>query len=288
MKNAFERFLLSIALLALIGTDELSARGDCPLRVGSYNIRMNTPVDGNNMWNFRKERVKNLILFHGYDIVGVQEALPLQMDDLRQMPEFASVGIGRDGENGGEFSAIFYRTDRIQVLDSGTFWLSQTPEVMSKGWDAQLHRICTWAKMKDRKTKKVFYFFNTHLDHIGPTARRESAALLLERIGQTAGTKYPVFCTGDFNSQPDAEPIRIMRSGLLDAKTISEMPPYSPGWSYTGFDVRIPERLMQRREIDYVFVNNRVRILKYGVLTDSDGKYFPSDHFPVLVEAILR
>ena len=218
----------------------------------------------------------------------MQEALPLQMDDLRQMPEFASVGIGRDGENGGEFSAIFYRTDRIQVLDSGTFWLSQTPEVMSKGWDAQLHRICTWAKMKDRKTKKVFYFFNTHLDHIGPTARRESAALLLERIGQTAGTKYPVFCTGDFNSQPDAEPIRIMRSGLLDAKTISEMPPYSPGWSYTGFDIRIPERLMQKREIDYVFVNNRVRILKYGVLTDSDGKYFPSDHFPVLVEAILR
>ena len=288
MKNAFQRILLSVALLTLFGTGELSARNDRPLRVGSYNIRMNTPVDGNNMWNYRKERVKNLILFHGYDIVGVQEALPLQMNDLRQMPEFASVGIGRDGEAGGEFSAIFYRTDRIQVLDSGTFWLSQTPEVMSKGWDAQLHRICTWAKMKDRKTKKIFYFFNTHLDHIGPIARRESAALLLERIKRTAGTKYPVFCTGDFNSQPDAEPIRIMRSGLLDAKTVSEMPPYSPGWSYTGFDVRIPERLMQRREIDYVFVNNRVRILKYGVLTDSDGRFFPSDHFPVLVEAVLK
>lgn len=288
MKNAIRRILLSAAILAAVGTGELAARSENVLRVGSYNIRTNTPVDGENMWPARKERVKALILFHGYDIVGVQEAQPLQMNDLQQMQGFASVGIGRDGENGGEFSAIFYRTDRIQVLDSGTFWLSQTPEVMSKGWDAQLHRICTWAKMKDCKTKKVFYFFNTHLDHIGPTARRESAALLLERIGQTAGTKYPVFCTGDFNSQPDAEPIRIMRSGLLDAKTISEMPPYSPGWSYTGFDVRIPERLMQRREIDYVFVNNRVRILKYGVLTDSDGKYFPSDHFPVLVEAILR
>lgn len=288
MKNAIRRILLSAAIFAAVGTGELAARSGNVLRVGSYNIRTNTPVDGENMWPARKERVKALILFHGYDIVGVQEAQPLQMKDLQQMQGFASVGIGRDGENGGEFSAIFYRTDRIQVLDSGTFWLSQTPEVMSKGWDAQLHRICTWAKMKDRRTKKVFYFFNTHLDHIGPVARRESAALLLERIKSTAGTKYPVFCTGDFNSQPDAEPILIMKSGLLDAQAISEMPPYSPGWSYTGFDVRIPERLTKKREIDYVFVNDRVRVLKYGVLTDSDGRHFPSDHFPVLVEAVLK
>ena len=120
------------ALILLFGADSLVARNR-PLNIGSYNIRCNNPGDGENAWPNRKERVKALILFHEYDVVGVQEARPEQMEDLQQMPGFASVGVGRDGEAGGEFSAIFYRVDRIQVLDSGTFWLSETPEKVSLG-----------------------------------------------------------------------------------------------------------------------------------------------------------
>ena len=155
---------LMICLSALLlggGADLLSARGR-ELVAGSYNIRCDTPVDGDNAWPYRKERVEALIRFYGFDVLGVQEAKPSQMSDLRAMPGFASVGVGRDGGDRGEYSAIFYRTDRLRVLDSGTFWLSETPDTVSKGWDAALNRICTWAKMKDRRTGRVFYFFNTH------------------------------------------------------------------------------------------------------------------------------
>ena len=271
----------------MFGADSLVARNR-PLNIGSYNIRCNNPGDGENAWPNRKERVKALILFHEYDVVGVQEARPEQMEDLQQMPGFASVGVGRDGEAGGEFSAIFYRIDRIQVLDSGTFWLSETPEKVSKGWDAALNRICTWAKMKDRATRRVFYFFNTHFDHIGPVARHKSAELLVARIRETVGEKYPVFCSGDFNSGAGSDPVEVMLSAFSDAEAVSQTPPYTPGWSYTDFGVKVPERLMKKGKIDFLFVNDRVTVLKFGILTDSDGRNHPSDHFPVFVEALLK
>ena len=275
------------ALILLFGADSLVARNR-PLNIGSYNIRCNNPGDGENAWPNRKERVKALILFHEYDVVGVQEARPEQMEDLQQMPGFASVGVDRDGEAGGEFSAIFYRVDRIQVLDSGTFWLSETPEKVSKGWDAALNRICTWAKMKDRATRRVFYFFNTHFDHIGPVARHKSAELLVARIRETVGEKYPVFCSGDFNSGAGSDPVEVMLSAFSDAEAVSQTPPYTPGWSYTDFGVKVPERLMKKGKIDFLFVNDRVTVLKFGILTDSDGRNHPSDHFPVFVEALLK
>ena len=275
------------ALIVSFGAGSLSARDKGPLHVGSYNIRMNTTVDKENAWPHRKDRVKALIQFHEYDIVGVQEALPGQMDDLRRMPGFASVGIGRDGEAGGEHSAIFYRTDRVRVLDSGTFWLSQTPEAVSKGWDAQLHRVCTWAKMKDLRTRRVFYFFNTHLDHIGPVARKESARLIVERMAAVA-SRYPVMCTGDFNSQPSDEPIVIMKEAFRSAREISQTPPYGPTWSYTGFAIPVSEKLRGKQEIDYLFVNDRVKVLRFGILSDSDGRNFPSDHFPLIATVVLE
>ena len=252
------------ALILLFGADSLVARNR-PLNIGSYNIRCNNPGDGENAWPNRKERVKALILFHEYDVVGVQEARPEQMEDLQQMPGFASVGVGRDGEAGGEFSAIFYRVDRIQVLDSGT-----------------------WAKMKDRATRRVFYFFNTHFDHIGPVARHKSAELLVARIRETVGEKYPVFCSGDFNSGAGSDPVEVMLSAFSDAEAVSQTPPYTPGWSYTDFGVKVPERLMKKGKIDFLFVNDRVTVLKFGILTDSDGRNHPSDHFPVFVEALLK
>lgn len=290
-KNSFWRYFgKTICLVFVIwscGTFSAQAKKEIPLNVGSFNIRCNTTADGENAWPYRKDRVMALIAFYEYDIIGVQEARPEQMADMKQMTEYASVGVGRDGEQGGEFSAIFYRTDRIQILDSGTFWLSETPEVVSKGWDASLNRICTWAKMKDKKTKKVFYFFNTHFDHIGPVARRESARLLSERIAAVV-EDYPVLCTGDFNSGDGSEPVEIMKEQLKDAEKVSLTPPYVPGWSYAGFSVVIPKKLMKNGKIDFLFVNDLVAVQKFGILTDSDGRNHPSDHFPLLAKVVLQ
>ena len=222
-----------------------------------------------------------MIRFYGFDVLGVQEAKPSQMSDLRAMPGFASVGVGRDGGDRGEYSAIFYRTDRLRVLDSGTFWLSETPDTVSKGWDAALNRICTWAKMKDRRTGRVFYFFNTHFDHVGREARLRSAELLAGRIRIVAGDKYPVLCTGDFNAHAESEPVAVMKTVLRDAREASQTPAYGPPFSYAGFPVQVPEKLRNRTPIDYLFVNGRVRVLTCGLLSDSDGRNHPSDHFPL-------
>lgn len=271
----------------MCGAVAAQAKKEVPLNVGSFNIRCNTTIDGENAWPYRKDRVMDLIEFHGYDIIGVQEARPEQMADMKRMTEYASVGVGRDGEQGGEFSAIFYRTDRIQLLDSGTFWLSETPDVVSKGWDAALNRICTWAKMKDKQTKKVFYFFNTHFDHMGKQARRESARLLSDRIAAVSD-EYPVMCTGDFNSGDGSEPVEIIKERLKDAEKVSLTKPYVPGWSFTEFSVAVPEKLMKNGKIDFLFVNDLVVVQKFGILTDSDGKNHPSDHFPVFATVVLQ
>ena len=271
----------------MCGAVAAQAKKEVPLNVGSFNIRCNTTIDGENAWPYRKDRVMDLIEFHGYDIIGVQEARPEQMADMKRMTEYASVGVGRDGEQGGEFSAIFYRTDRIQLLDSGTFWLSETPDVVSKGWDAALNRICTWAKMKDKQTKKVFYFFNTHFDHMGKQARRESARLLSDRIAAVSD-EYSVMCTGDFNSGDGSEPVEIIKERLKDAEKVSLTKPYVPGWSFTEFSVAVPEKLMKNGKIDFLFVNDLVVVQKFGILTDSDGKNHPSDHFPVFATVVLQ
>ena len=159
--------------------------------------------------------------------------------------------------------------------------------MVSKGWDAALNRICTWAKMKDKQTKKVFYFFNTHFDHMGKQARKESARLLSDRIAAVSDG-YPVMCTGDFNSGDGSEPVEIIKERLKDAEKVSLTKPYVPGWSFTEFSVAVPEKLMKNGKIDFLFVNDLVVVQKFGILTDSDGKNHPSDHFPVFATVVLQ
>ena len=276
------------AFLCCLHSTLLSAGTPATLNVGSFNIRVNNAGDGINAWPKRVEKVKALIQFHEYDVVGLQEALPEQMHDLLAMQGFVSVGEGRDGQNTGEASAILYRTDRVEILNKGTFWLSPTPDKVSKGWDAALNRVCSWAKMRDRKSHKIFYYFNTHFDHMGHVARAESAKLLVSRIAEIAGDKYPVLCTGDFNSPSTDEPIQIMRAALHDAELVSVMAPYGPTWSFTQFDVKVPEALKKSGKIDFLFVNDRVTVEKYGLLTDSDGSNHPSDHFPLFARVRFK
>ena len=180
--------IIALALFACTGggAERCNSLSDCQksFKVMTFNIRLNTPVDGPNQWPHRKTFAASMIRFHHADITGLQEAMKDQVDDLTALlPEYDWFGIGRDdGKEAGEFMAIFYRKDRFEVLEQSTFWLSETPETVSKGWDAMCFRVVTWGKFKDKVTGKIFFLFNTHFDHVCEIARRESAKLLLQRI----------------------------------------------------------------------------------------------------------
>lgn len=258
-----------------------------PLRIMSFNLRLNVASDGANAWPYRRDWVAALIRFHEADAVGVQEALVDMLRDLdERLPGFDRVGVGRaDGREGGEFSAILYRTARLALLDSGTFWLSPTPEVPgSKGWDAALERIATWARFRDRATGCTYLHLNTHFDHIGETARQESARLIRRRLA-TLAAGDPVIVTGDLNSDPRSPVYRIFTRDtipdaippLADAFFVSETGHYGPTSSWTAFKAIEPDR-----RIDYVLVSPGVRVHSHGILPDSWNGRFPSDHLPVL------
>jgi endonuclease/exonuclease/phosphatase family metal-dependent hydrolase len=236
-----------------------------------------------------------MIRFHNADLVGVQEALKGQMDDLGSLlTEYAWVGVGRaDGKTGGEYSAIFYRRKRFQSLESATFWLSETPNVPGAGWDAALPRIVTWSRFKDLTTGKVFFHFNTHFDHRGVNARRESARLLLNRISEISRA-LPVVVTGDFNFTESSDGYQLLtgkntgnsptpKSVLRDARYVSQHGHHGPTSTFNDFKAPVPER-----KIDYVFVRGNIRVVQHGVLSDTWDGRFPSDHFPVLAEIAIE
>ena len=284
------KILAALLLLTRIGPSASKAEPvstDSTLRVMTFNIRYNNPGDGEHAWPHRKERVASVIRFHEADLVGVQEALKGQIDDLEALlPEYAWIGVGRDdGVAAGEFSPIFYRQDRFELLEQATFWLSETPEVPgSKSWDAALTRIVTWGRFRDKTTEEMFYLFNTHFDHRGEQARTQSARLLLEKINALAGDAL-VIVTGDFNVVPTTEAYRVMVTELEDARHRSVTPPHGPEETSFGFTVEVGE---QGRRIDYIFVHPDVRVQHYGVLTDHWHGHFPSDHLPVLAEVALH
>lgn len=259
------------------------------LHVMTFNIRLNLAADSLNAWPYRKDKAASQILFHDVSLLGVQEALHEQMMDLKdRLPQFNYVGVGRDdGKEKGEYSAIFYDTTRLAVLQSNTFWLSETPATPGKGWDAAYPRIVTWAEFKDKKTKKRFFAFNTHFDHIGKVARRESAKLLLQKVKAIAGNNK-VIVTGDFNSQPSDEPIQIITAStnsdkLIDSKTVSSSPHYGPTGTFNAFQ----QKEVNNQPIDYIFIKNGIRVLKHATLSQSWEGHFSSDHFPLFAEVVL-
>lgn len=255
--------------------------GNSEINVASYNLRMDTPRDSLNAWPNRKENVKALIQYHDFDIIGTQEGFKHQLDGLLEMPGYAYFGGGRDdGKEAGEHSAIVYKTSRFEILDSGDFWLSETPEKPGLGWDATCcNRICSWAKFSDKDTKKEFYVFNVHFDHQGVVARQESGKLMVEKIKEIA-KDAPVICTGDFNSTPDTEQIKGMSTLLNDAYSITKLPPYGPVGTSNGFRFTAP----MKNRIDYVFVSDHFEVSKYAVLTDAKDQRYPSDHLPVVAK----
>lgn len=271
------RMKIGFALLLLTAAT-VSAQ---PIALLTYNIRYDNPADGDNAWPKRRDFLASQIRFHAPDIFGIQEGLKSQVDYLQaQLPAYTYVGVGRDdGKTAGEYSALFFRTDRFRALESGTFWLSPTPDTVSKGWDAALPRICTWALLKDTASGRKLWVFNTHFDHIGQQARRESAALILEKIHQKNTERLPVVLMGDLNSGPNSPPVRLVTQDLRDAHIHSQEPVFGPPGTFNGFRFNEPVELC----IDYIFVSPDLTVRKYAVLSDSRDCRYPSDHLPVFV-----
>lgn len=250
------------------------------LVVGTFNLRYDNPRDTGNLWVNRAPIVASLIRFHEFDVLGTQEGLRNQLDDIKKaLPEYTYYGQGRDdGQAKGEHSAIFYKKDKFNVLKNGSFWLSATPGKPGPGWDAHLNRICSWVQLQDKKTKKKFYFFNVHYDHQGVQARRESSLLIMQKIKEIAG-KDPVVFTGDLNGSQESEWYQSLNaSGWLKDTYRQVKYPYANSGSFNGFGANVQATQI----IDHIFVTAPFTVQKWGILTDTYHGKFPSDHYPIL------
>ena len=251
----------------------------------SYNIRLDVASDGVNRWDVRKERLATLIKYYEPDLFGLQEVLNHQYEYLNEsLNQYRSFGAGRDdGKNKGERSCIYYKKDKFTLLQQHTFWLSSTPYKVSKGWDAALERVCTYGLFQDKKTKKKFWMFNTHFDHIGKEARLESAKLIVQKINEVNTKNFPVFVTGDFNSKDDEPPAQYMSSKLTDCFTNATLA-HGNGDTWNAFKfLEIP-----KGRIDYVFTNLKSGIKKFATITDSYELKYISDHFPIMATIEIK
>ena len=253
------------------------------LKLITYNIRLDVASDGENSWFNRREYLCSQLAFYEPDVFGIQEALPNQVTDISTfLPKYNFVGIGRDGIGKGESSNIFFKKDKFKLLEQNTFWLSETPEIVSKGWDAALNRICTYVLLTDKKTKQTFWVFNTHLDHMGVLARTNSISLILSKISELNTKNYPVIFMGDFNSEPTEERIVNLKKRMIDSQDISEQKLLGPEGTFNGF--KHNEAVTKR--IDYIFLSKKsnLKVKKYAILSDSKNLKYPSDHLPVYIE----
>lgn len=256
------------------------------LKVMTFNIRLSLESDNENSWTNRKSDALALMNYYSPDFFGVQEAVPQQMKDIKNgLQNYNSVGVGRDdGKDKGEYSAIFYNSEKLQVLKSGTFWLSETPEKPSKGWDAAYNRICTYALFRMKKGGKKFWAFNVHFDHVGNVARVNSSKLILEKIQAFNPKNLPTVLTGDFNLTDDSEPIKIISKSMDDSFYHSESAPYGPKGTFTAFDVTTAPK----ERIDYIFVKNFTVNSQRTINDRRENLLYPSDHFPVLAEICFK
>ncbi len=248
------------------------------INIMTYNIRLDTEADGINMWDNRKEGVLSLIKEESVDILGIQEGLPSQIEYLsKELDGYSMIGEGRDGRNNGEYSAIYYRNKKMNLIETETFWLSETPEMPSIGWDAAINRIVTLGIFKIKKSKKELIVYNTHFDHIGKIAREKSVGVILKHIKENDFQNRPLIVMGDFNLSPEDLPIELLSKELNDSFKL--FPVKNPVGTFNGFD--LDSKLLDR--IDYIFTKN-IKITNYKHLNKKlPSGLWPSDHLPILI-----
>jgi endonuclease/exonuclease/phosphatase family metal-dependent hydrolase len=310
MSRNLSKYIIIAALLLTIAPACFSQT----FNVATYNIRNDNNKDDaarGDGWKDRLPVVAGLIRFHGFDVFGTQEGLHHQLEDLKGLlPGYAYTGKGRDdGKQSGEYSAIFYNQDKFKLLTAGDFWLSEDTEKPNKGWDAVLPRICSWAKLESKESGKIVYFFNVHFDHVGVTARKESARLILRKVKELA-KDHTAILTGDFNVDQNNESYLVINNSniMQDSYDLAQFK-YATNGTFNNFN---PNTKTDNR-IDHIFLTKDFKVAKYGVLTDTyrsaltaqDEAYTsgnfpkevslkdyrartPSDHFPVMAVITLR
>jgi len=285
--------LLLVALAACAGARPRE-RAAAELRVMTFNIRYGTARDSINSWPLRKQLTFRVIRDYAPQLLGIQEALRFQLDEIQQaLPTFERVGVGRDdGKEAGEYSAILYDRNRFELLENGTFWLSETPEVAgSKSWGNNITRIVTWARLRDRDLGKTFYVFNTHWDHESQPSRERSAALLIERIRSRAAASDPVLVMGDFNSGEANPAFKALLATPFDARTGARLyetfrtvhPDATNVGTYHAFKGN-----SSGDKIDAILASPEWRTLAARIELFHEGDVYPSDHFPVTATLRLR
>jgi endonuclease/exonuclease/phosphatase family metal-dependent hydrolase len=278
------RLSLAMAALGLLASPRPA--GADSVRVMTFNLRFATAADGDNAWPLRRDLLLKVIADYEPDILGVQEALREQLEAISvAYSAYSLVGVGREANGGGEYSAIFYRRGRFDLAAANTFWLSATPSIPgSKSWGNTLPRICTWVELLDRTNDRRFYCFNTHWDHQSQPARLKGAELMAKRITSRLRGQMPALVMGDLNADEDNPAIgALTRKGELLSDSFRALhPDAKDAWTFHGF-TGVPEK----RKIDYVLTTRQWRVSKSRIVRDHDGARYPSDHFPVIATVSL-
>ncbi len=271
MKLKAAIFLFYMTTLSFYGQD---------LKVMTYNIKYDNVNDTVNNWNDRKASLVKLIEHYEASFIGMQEVLHNQLMYIdNSLTDFSYIGVGRDdGKEKGEYSPILYDTTKYKLLKGETFWLSETPDKISVGWDAALERVCTYGLFEDLTTEKRFWVFNTHFDHIGELARAKSSELIISKIKELNTANLPLVLMGDLNLQPEETPIQFLKNALTDGQTASKKSFYGPTGTFNGFD----QSMVLDRRIDYIFTEG-FKVVSYIHIDDrmENNKHL-SDHLPVL------
>jgi endonuclease/exonuclease/phosphatase family metal-dependent hydrolase len=287
MKTTIISLVCGLMLTGLLLASQVQAQ--VRMRLMSYNMRYDNPDDGENRWEIRRETLTNLLRYHAPDFIGAQELLDHQLTYvLSRLPGYDKIGVARtDGKKNGEYACILYNTKAFRLIEEHTFWLSPYPDSIGlRGWDAALERICTYGLFEDRKSRRRFWVFNTHFDHMGETARLESAHLIWQKIEQVnKGKNLPYFLMGDLNSHPDEAPAQYLAQQLQNARDISELV-YGAIDTWESFNFKeVPKGC-----IDYIFIarSAAIRVTRFATVTDSYNLKYPSDHLPVVADILLR
>lgn len=278
-------FILLLVLSSFSKSNILNAQTN--VRVMSYNMLYDSFTDSITDWQQRKQQVVDLIKYHEPDILGTQELLHHQLQYISDsLKQYNRVGLARnDGKEEGEYAAILYNKSKYICTDSGTFWLSPTPDKPTKGWDASYFRICTYTKLTDKQTKQSFYVFNTHFEYRGKQAKIESAKLCLDKIKAINKKNLPVFFVGDFNSDNQDTVTQIINTRFDNARDKSSFV-YGHADNWNSRHISIPPKGW----VDHIFIskNTGVKVKKFATLTDSYNLYYPSDHLPIIADILIE
>jgi endonuclease/exonuclease/phosphatase family metal-dependent hydrolase len=287
-----KKVLINSGVIVILILSSCSRGSDkSSIKVMTFNIRYDNPEDSTNSWPKRASQVINFIQNEKPDILGMQEVLWHQYENLDTvLKEYTSTGVGRDdGSREGEMNPVFFRKERFDMVRTITFWLSDTPEVPgSKGWGASLPRIVTWMELVDKNTHDHFFYFNTHFAHDSDSARILSSKILLTAVGKIA-EGFPFIITGDFNMQPSDSGYTILTGPaesvplLKDTYLISEKRPVGPVYTYNGFS-----DIAGKRRIDYIFVRSGMKVLEHKTIFKKEKGVFISDHWPVEARVSLK